>query len=218
MLALAPFDGGNGLVARAVSRLVTIASGLDPHGLGVPEVYWVRRADQYRAAAAGFASRTSEGVAQWLVMSCKALEDGAREAISIAEVRRLRAGQRQDTSRAKWKWGQNKSGRRSESLGASPASTVLGYQACNVGRVGWPRRHCVSLRVRPTQRSQSLALSAITQARNTFAFIAACSAWVLGNRAGPPSSGDSAFSSGTTLASLGVRKSFVLRDGRHIKT
>ena len=85
VLALAPFDGGNGLVARAVSRLVTIASGLDPHGLGVPEVYWVRRADQYRAAAAGFASGTSEGVAQWVVMSCKALEDGAREAISIAE-------------------------------------------------------------------------------------------------------------------------------------
>lgn len=39
-----------------------------------------------------------------------------------------------------------------------------------------------------------------------------------GNRAGPPSSGGSAFSSGATLASLGVRKSFVLRDERDIKT
>lgn len=39
-----------------------------------------------------------------------------------------------------------------------------------------------------------------------------------GNRARPPSSGGSAFSSGTTLASLGVRKSFVLRDERDIKT
>ncbi len=40
-----------GVVARAVSRLVTIASGLDPHGLGVPEVYWMRHSGDYRAAA-----------------------------------------------------------------------------------------------------------------------------------------------------------------------
>lgn len=85
LLGLAPFDAGNGIVARAISRLVTIASGLDPHGLGVPEVYWLRRADEYRAAAAGFASGTSDGVTNWLVMSCRALEDGAREALSIAE-------------------------------------------------------------------------------------------------------------------------------------
>ncbi len=36
------------------SRLVTIASGLDPHGLGVPEVYWMRQSGDYRAAARGF--------------------------------------------------------------------------------------------------------------------------------------------------------------------
>lgn len=85
LLALAPFEAGNGIVARAISRLVTIASGLDPHGLGVPEVYWLRRADEYRSAAAGFASGAPDGVAHWLLMSCKALEDGAREALSIAE-------------------------------------------------------------------------------------------------------------------------------------
>ena len=39
LLTLAPFGTADGVVARAVSRLVTIASGLDPHGLGVPEVY-----------------------------------------------------------------------------------------------------------------------------------------------------------------------------------
>lgn len=85
MLTLAPFGSGDGVIARAVSRLVTIASGLDPHGLGVPEVYWLRRADQYRSAAAGFASGTQEGMTQWLTMSCLALVDGAREATSIAE-------------------------------------------------------------------------------------------------------------------------------------
>lgn len=85
LLTLAPFGSADGVVARAVSRLVSIASGLDPHGLGVPEVYWLRRAEEYRTAAAGFASGTPDGVGTWLLMCCRALEDGAREALSIAE-------------------------------------------------------------------------------------------------------------------------------------
>lgn len=85
VLTLAPFGSADGVVARAVSRLVTIASGLDPHGLGVPEVFWLRRADEYRAAAAAFATGQPDGVGEWLVMCCRALEDGAREALSIAE-------------------------------------------------------------------------------------------------------------------------------------
>ena len=85
VLTLAPFGSADGVVARAVSRLVTIASGLDPHGLGVPEVFWLRRADEYRSAAAGFATGRPEGVGAWLLMCCQALEDGAREALSIAE-------------------------------------------------------------------------------------------------------------------------------------
>ncbi len=85
LLTLAPFGSGDGIVARAVSRLVTIATGLDPHGLGVPEVYWLRRADEYRAAAAASHRARREGLAAWLLMCCRALEDGAREAVSIAE-------------------------------------------------------------------------------------------------------------------------------------
>ena len=85
VLTLAPFGSADGVVARSVSRLVTIASGLDPHGLGVPEVFWLRRADEYRAAAAGFETGQPEGVGAWLLMCCRALEDGAREALSIAE-------------------------------------------------------------------------------------------------------------------------------------
>jgi hypothetical protein len=73
------------VVARAVSRLVTQASGLDPHGLGVPEIYWMRRAGEYRAAAQQFATGTAEGLTQWLLLCCRALEAGAREALSIAE-------------------------------------------------------------------------------------------------------------------------------------
>ena len=85
MLTVAPFGSSDGVVARAVSRLVTMATGLDPHGLGVPEVYWLRRADEYRSAAAGFASGDPEAVGSWLLMCCQALEDGAREALSIAD-------------------------------------------------------------------------------------------------------------------------------------
>lgn len=85
LLTLAAFGSADGLVARAVSRLITIASGLDPHGLGVPEVYWLRRADEYRDAATGFATGTPEGVGAWLLLCCRGLEDGAREALSIAD-------------------------------------------------------------------------------------------------------------------------------------
>jgi hypothetical protein len=85
LLSLEPFGSADGVVARAVSRLVTIATGLDPHGLGVPEVFWLRRAGEYRTAAAGFATGSPDGVGAWLVMCSRALEAGAREALSIAD-------------------------------------------------------------------------------------------------------------------------------------
>ncbi|MCV7368295.1 oxidoreductase [Mycolicibacterium duvalii] len=85
LLTLAPFGSADGVVARAVSRLVTIASGLDPHGLGVPEVHWMRRSNDYQAAARGFASGTPEGLTAWLVLSSEGLHAGAREALSIAQ-------------------------------------------------------------------------------------------------------------------------------------
>ncbi len=85
LLTLEPFGTADGVVARAVSRLVTIASGLDPHGLGVPEVYWMRHSGDYRAAARGFSSGTPDGLAAWLVLSARALHSGAREALSIAQ-------------------------------------------------------------------------------------------------------------------------------------
>ncbi len=85
LLTLTPFGSADGVVARAVSRLVTIATGLDPHGLGVPEVSWMRRAADYRDAARGFAAGTPEGMAEWLVLCCRALRAGAQEALSIAE-------------------------------------------------------------------------------------------------------------------------------------
>jgi hypothetical protein len=85
LLTLRPFGSADGVVARAVSRLVTIASGLDPHGLGVPEVIWMRQPADYRAAARGFAEGTPDGVGAWLVLCCRAMQAGAQEALSIAD-------------------------------------------------------------------------------------------------------------------------------------
>ncbi|GFG55936.1 hypothetical protein MMUR_00720 [Mycolicibacterium murale] len=83
LLTLAAFGSADGW--RGVARLVTIATGLDPHGIGVPEVYWMRRAAEYRAAAQGFATGTEKGLTEWLLLHCRALQAGAREAISIAD-------------------------------------------------------------------------------------------------------------------------------------
>jgi hypothetical protein len=85
LLTLKPFGSADGVVARAVSRLVTIASGLDPHGLGVPEVSWMRQPAAYRDAAHGFAAGAPDGVGAWLVLCCRAMQAGAQEALSIAE-------------------------------------------------------------------------------------------------------------------------------------
>ncbi len=85
LLTLEPFGSADGVVARAVSRLVTIATGLDPHGLGVPEVSWMRQPAAYQDAARGFAEGTPQGVATWLVLCCRAMRAGAQEAIMIAD-------------------------------------------------------------------------------------------------------------------------------------
>jgi hypothetical protein len=85
LLTLAPFGVADGVVARAVSRLITMTSGLDPHGLGVPEIYWMRQSGDYRAAARGFESGTPDGLTAWIANSCAALHAGAREALAIAQ-------------------------------------------------------------------------------------------------------------------------------------
>lgn len=85
LLGLAPFDVANGVVARAAARMTSISSGLDPKGLGVPEVACLRRPAEYEAASVAFASGSLEGLAQWILFVCSSLEAGAREAKSIAD-------------------------------------------------------------------------------------------------------------------------------------
>lgn len=85
LLALAPFGEGNGVVARAAARLTGLGTGLDPKGLAVPEVGHLRRATEYREAAAGFAGGSPDGLTRWLLHCCAAWEAGSREGESIAE-------------------------------------------------------------------------------------------------------------------------------------
>lgn len=88
LLTLAPFGSADGVVARGAARLVTIASGLDRHGLGVPEVTWMRQARDYRRAAQEFTSGSAEGVTAWLLLCCGAMRTGALDALGIAEAGR----------------------------------------------------------------------------------------------------------------------------------
>ena len=83
--ALSAFGPATGVIARAAARLTMIGTGLDTKGLAVPEVAYLRRAAEYRAALDGFASGEPEGVGRWLVFSCEALQAGAREAAGIAD-------------------------------------------------------------------------------------------------------------------------------------
>jgi hypothetical protein len=85
LLALRPFGSADGVVARAAARLTMIASGLDPKALTVPEVACFRRLARYASLAEGFATGTPEGVREWLLFSCEAIETGAKEAKGISD-------------------------------------------------------------------------------------------------------------------------------------
>lgn len=88
LLTLAPFGSADGVVARAAARLVTIASGLDRRGLGVPEVAWMRKARDYRAAAQDFAGGSAQAMTVWIMVCCDAMRAGALDALEIAEAGR----------------------------------------------------------------------------------------------------------------------------------
>ena len=85
LLALRPFRAGNGLVARAVARLVLTTRGLDPTGSVIAEATWAAALNPYLGAAAGFATGTADGVAAWLRSCGAAVVDGALEARAVAD-------------------------------------------------------------------------------------------------------------------------------------
>lgn len=86
LLALRPFVAGNGLVARATFRALVVGRGLDPTGVGVPEVGLLAGGPaSYVGAAAAYASGTPAGLAAWLVRCARAVEVGAHEGGLVAD-------------------------------------------------------------------------------------------------------------------------------------
>ena len=55
LMTLRPFHHANGVIARAAARLTMMSTGLDPAGLGVPEVAHLRDPRRYGSSGAGVA-------------------------------------------------------------------------------------------------------------------------------------------------------------------
>ncbi|WP_448630350.1 Fic family protein [Cellulomonas soli] len=85
LLTLRPFVAGNGVVARAVSRLLVTSRGLDPTGSVVPEAAWAQQPNLYLAAAAQFATGTPQGVGAWVTACAEAVVAGVDQARSVAD-------------------------------------------------------------------------------------------------------------------------------------
>jgi hypothetical protein len=75
--AYQPFDGSNGLVARALERLILVARGVDPASVLVPEAGHLAMSAGYESALAGYAGGTALGRRQWLLHCAQALTSAA---------------------------------------------------------------------------------------------------------------------------------------------
>jgi hypothetical protein len=72
LAAQAPFIAGNGLVARALERLLLVARGVDPASSLVPEAGYVALRDEYVPALEAYATGQRGGVARWLSLAARA--------------------------------------------------------------------------------------------------------------------------------------------------
>lgn len=86
LLSATPFGWGDGLLARAIFRLVLVARGLDPQSLAVPEVGFLELGvEARRAALDAYASGTAEGLGMWITHCGEALVSGTQESLAICE-------------------------------------------------------------------------------------------------------------------------------------
>ncbi|MGA9746466.1 MAG: oxidoreductase, partial [Nocardioides sp.] len=73
----APFVSHNGLVARAVERLLLVARGVDPTSLIVPEAGHLALRREYESNLRGYAEGGAAGVHGWLLYAAEAFAKGA---------------------------------------------------------------------------------------------------------------------------------------------
>ena len=67
----------NGLVARAVERLVLVARGVDPTSLTVPEAGHLALRREYESNLRAYAEGGAAGVHAWLLYAAEAFAAGA---------------------------------------------------------------------------------------------------------------------------------------------
>ncbi|HEX6968851.1 MAG TPA: oxidoreductase [Micromonosporaceae bacterium] len=85
LLALRPFPGPSGVVARAAARLTLLATGVDPRGLVAVEVGHHEREPEYVGSAGAFATGTRDGIRAWLRHYLTAVEIGAGQLVAIGD-------------------------------------------------------------------------------------------------------------------------------------
>jgi len=85
LLALRPFAGPNGVVARAAARLTLIADGLDPRGLIAPDLGHLDREPEYVGTANAFSTGTPDGVRAWLKHYAAATGVAAARLVELAD-------------------------------------------------------------------------------------------------------------------------------------
>jgi hypothetical protein len=72
IVAAAPFASHNGLVARAVERLLLVARGVDAKSLVVPEAAHLRLRPEYESNLRGYRDGGVPGVHSWLLYAAEA--------------------------------------------------------------------------------------------------------------------------------------------------
>ncbi|RHA37987.1 Fic family protein [Cellulomonas rhizosphaerae] len=85
LLTLRPFVAGNGVVARAVFRLLLTSRGLDPTGSVICSAGWAASPNPYLGGAAGFATGDAAAVARWIVLCADGVDSGAAAARDVAD-------------------------------------------------------------------------------------------------------------------------------------
>ncbi|WBB77934.1 oxidoreductase [Micromonospora sp. WMMD882] len=85
LLALRPFAGPSGVVARAAARLVLMSTGFDPRGLLATDVGHREREPEYVGAAGAFATGTPDGLRSWLRHCMAATELAAAQLTTIGD-------------------------------------------------------------------------------------------------------------------------------------
>jgi hypothetical protein len=73
LVSFAPFVSANGLVARAMERLLLVARGVDPTAMTVPEAGHLAAGAAYPRALSAYAEGTLTGARTWLLYATEAL-------------------------------------------------------------------------------------------------------------------------------------------------